>query len=137
MERGASREMLSTFAVGVIVVSLIAFLITATPASGRDDSASDQRGSMTLDEGRPSDSGLAPDDIDIGTPVSIEKLVTETPVDGGGIRVDVAVANHSPSDVVTIHELTDATWGDIGGRGTCEMPQAIDPNEVYRCWFAG
>ena len=78
---------------------------------------------------------------DNDTPSSI--LVTKTadptslPEPGGSASFSVTVKNTSAVDSVTISSLTDDVYGDLDGKGTCDVPQTIAAGATYSCSFRG
>src|SRR5918994_963066 len=66
---------------------------------------------------------------DNDTPSSI--VVTKTanpttlPEPGGNATFDVKIDNTSASDSVTISSLVDDVYGNLDGKGTCDVPQTI------------
>ena len=78
---------------------------------------------------------------DNDTPSSI--LVTKTadptslPEPGGSASFSVTVKNTSAVDSVTITSLTDDVYGDLDGKGTCDVPQTIAAGATYSCSFTG
>ena len=78
---------------------------------------------------------------DNDTPSSI--LVTKTadptslPEPGGNVSFSVSVKNTSAVDSVTISSLTDDVYGDLDGKGTCDVPQTIAAGATYSCAFTG
>ncbi len=62
---------------------------------------------------------------------------TSLPEPGGNATFDVTVKNTSPVDSVTITSLSDDVYGDLDGKGTCDVPQTLAPGASYSCSFTG
>ena len=77
------------------------------------------------------------------TNVASSILVTKTaaptslPEPGGNVSFSVTVKNTSPADSVTITSLTDDVYGDLDGKGTCDVPFTLAPDATYSCSFTG
>jgi len=55
---------------------------------------------------------------------------------GANVGYTVSVKNTSvSSDPVTINSLTDDKFGNLNGKGTCAVPQTIQPGGTYTCTF--
>ena len=63
-------------------------------------------------------------------PVSIQEP-------GGTVTFAVSVKNTSAVDSVTISSLTDDIYGNLDGKGTCDVPQTLAPGASYDCSFTG
>ena len=59
------------------------------------------------------------------------------PEPGGNATFSVTVQNTSVVDAVTISSLTDDVYGDLDGKGTCDVPQTIVAGGSYSCSFSG
>ena len=70
-------------------------------------------------------------------PSSINIVKTATPSDvlepGGVVQFTFTISNDSTVDSVTINSVVDSVLGDLNGRGTCSLPQALAPGGVYTC----
>ena len=62
---------------------------------------------------------------------------TSLPEPGGNATFDVTVKNTSAVDSVTITSLSDDIYGDLDGKGTCDVPQTLAPGASYNCSFSG
>ena len=62
---------------------------------------------------------------------------TSLPEPGGNATFDVTVKNASAVDSVTITSRTDDVYGDLDGKGTCDVPQTIAAGASYSCSFSG
>ena len=62
---------------------------------------------------------------------------TSLPEPGGSATFSVVIQNTSAADSVTISSLTDDVYGDLDGKGTCDVPQTIAPGGSYSCAFTG
>ncbi len=75
----------------------------------------------------------------VNVPPTIEvnksAIPNSVPEPGGSVTFRVEVHNTSASDVVQLVSLLDSVYGDLNGRGTCSLPQSLDPGEVYVCTF--
>jgi uncharacterized repeat protein (TIGR01451 family) len=56
---------------------------------------------------------------------------------GGNATFSVSVQNTSAVDSVTISSLSDDVYGDLDGKGTCDVPKLLAPNATYSCSFTG
>ena len=57
---------------------------------------------------------------------------------GANVGYTVSVKNTSvSSDPVTITSLSDDKFGNLAGKGTCSVPQTIQPGSTYSCTFTG
>jgi uncharacterized repeat protein (TIGR01451 family) len=78
---------------------------------------------------------------DNDTPSSIVVTKTADPVSlpepGGNVAFSVSVKNTSAVDSVTISSLTDDIYGNLDGKGTCDVPQTIAAGATYSCSFTG
>ena len=50
---------------------------------------------------------------------------------------DVSVKNTSAVDSVTISSLSDDVYGNLDGKGTCDVPQTLAAGASYSCSFTG
>ena len=114
-------------------------------ASVTGDAGSSHRDVVTAsvrdDEGH---SASASDDaIVMVTNVPSSIVVTKTadpvslPEPGGDATFSVKVENTSASDAVTISSLMDDIYGNLDGKGTCDVPQTIAAGGSYSCSFQG
>src|SRR5829696_4516360 len=98
-------------------------------ASGKDDDGNDV-----------SDSDDATVTItDVASSITLTKTATPTSIQepGGNATFDVKVDNTSAVDSVTISSLTDDVYGNLDGKGSCDVPQTIAPGASYSCSFTG
>jgi len=77
--------------------------------------------------------------IRVATPtVTVEKVANPTSVvePGGNVTYGVSVVNNG-SIAVVITSLVDDIYGDLNGKGTCSVPQTIQPGaaNAYACSF--
>jgi uncharacterized repeat protein (TIGR01451 family) len=89
--------------------------------------------------------GADVDITDVAPSIDVTKTAdpTSVPEPGGPVQFTVEVKNTSVStDPVTITSLVDDPDGagpaspiDLNGRGTCSVPQTIQPGETYTCKF--
>ena len=109
----------------------------AAPAGYTAAFSSDCNGSIALGETKT----CTVTNSDNDTPSSI--LVTKTadpvsvPEPGGNVSFSVSVKNTSAVDSVTITSLSDNVYGDLDGKGTCDVPQTIAAGATYSCSFSG
>ena len=54
----------------------------------------------------------------------------------GSVSHKVRVHNTFTDRSVTVNGLTDARMGNLGGSGTCALPQVLGPGEMYSCTTA-
>jgi hypothetical protein len=63
---------------------------------------------------------------------------TSVPETGGSVTYTVLVDNTS-AETITLNSLTDNVFGDLHGKGTCSMPQTLQPDgtpgDSYSCTF--
>ena len=67
---------------------------------------------------------------------------TSLPEPGGNATFDVTVKNTSAVDSVTISSLSDDVYGNLDGKGSCDVPQTLAPGGelqllVHRCRVSG
>ena len=62
---------------------------------------------------------------------------TSLPEPGGNATFDVTVENTSAVDSVTITSLSDDVYGNLDGKGSCDVPQTIAAGGSYSCSFTG
>ena len=64
---------------------------------------------------------------------------TSLPEPGGNATFSVSVQNTSATDTVTIGSLIDNVYGDLDGKGTCDVSPAVvlAPGATYSCSFTG
>ena len=97
--------------------------------------------SGTDDDGNPvSDDDDATVSItDVAASIQVTKSASPTslPEPGGSATFSVMVQNTSAVDSVTISSLTDDVYGDLDGKGTCDVPQTLAPGAGYSCSFSG
>ena len=76
---------------------------------------------------------------DTGSSIVVTKTADPTtlPEPGGNATFDVEIENTSAVDSVTISSLTDDIYGNLDGKGTCDVPQTIAAGASYRCSFTG
>jgi hypothetical protein len=73
-------------------------------------------------------------------PPVITVVKTATPLvrnePGGSFTFDVLITN-TGTETVTIDTLTDDVYGNLNGRGTCQVGAVLQPAGTYRCSFNG
>ena len=103
--------------------------VNVVTASGKDDDGNDV-----------SDSDDATVTItDVAAAIQVTKTAdpTSLPEPGGNAGFDVEIKNLSSVDSVTITSLTDNVYGNLDGKGTCDVPQTLAPGASYSCSFTG
>ncbi len=66
---------------------------------------------------------------------TVDPEVKEVP--GGVFTFTVEIKNLSdPNDPVTITSLVDNIHGNLNGKGSCSVPQTIQPGASYKCTFS-
>ena len=72
---------------------------------------------------------------DVPSAIEVVKATStdSVPEPGGEVTFTFTVTNLSAVDTVALNSLTDDTFGDLNGQGTCVLPQALDPGESYSC----
>ena len=107
------------------------------PAGYTGSFSSDCAGSIVLGETKT----CTVTNSDNDTPSSIEVTKTANPTSlpepGGNATFAVEVKNTSAVDSVTITSLTDDVYGDLDGKGTCNVPQTLAAGGSYSCSFTG
>ena len=75
---------------------------------------------------------------DVKPTISVVKTADPTVVDepGGDVTFTVQVTNNSV-EPVTLTDLTDDVYGDLGGQGTCATGGVIAAGGTYSCSFTG
>ncbi len=85
----------------------------------------------------PLEASAQADVVVIGLPPAISVIKTANPnavpAEGGRVVFTFTTTNASEADILTINTLTDSVFGDLDGRGTCEIPQVLQPGESYIC----
>jgi uncharacterized repeat protein (TIGR01451 family) len=56
---------------------------------------------------------------------------------GGTATFSVTVQNLSAVDSVTITSLSDNVYGNLDGKGTCDVPKTLAPGSSFSCSFTG
>ena len=54
---------------------------------------------------------------------------------GGSVTFEFTTTNTSAVDVLTIDAMVDSVFGDLNGRGDCQVPQQLQPGASYSCSF--
>ena len=70
--------------------------------------------------------------------LNLVKIANPTSViePGNNVTFSVTVTNNSnPFDPVTLTTLVDDIYGDLNGKGTCSVPQLVQPGGSYNCEF--
>jgi hypothetical protein len=55
------------------------------------------------------------------------------PPGGGPLTLDVRVDNNSSAEAVVLDSLVDDVYGNLGGQGSCVLPQTIAPHAFFAC----
>ena len=63
---------------------------------------------------------------------SVEPKTVRAP--GGWVTYRVVIRN-TTADIVDIFSLEDNVYGDLNGKGTCHVPQRLNPTDIYECTF--
>jgi len=91
------------------------------------------------DEGNPAsdDDDAVVEFTDVLPTIQVIKTTDPTTVQapGGLVTFTVVVSNESEAEVLTINSLVDSIYGNLDGRGTCDVPQTLDVGESYICQF--
>jgi uncharacterized repeat protein (TIGR01451 family) len=103
--------------------------VNVVTASGKDDDGHDVSDS--------DDATVAITDVAAAIQVTKTANPTSLPEPGGNATFDVAIKNLSAVDSVTISSLTDDVYGNLDGKGTCDVPQILAPGATYSCSFTG
>ncbi|MBA2283727.1 MAG: hypothetical protein H0W25_21170 [Acidimicrobiia bacterium] len=78
---------------------------------------------------------------DVGSSIAVAKEAdtATVPEPGGSATFLVSVTNTSSRDAVTITTLSDDVYGNLDGRGTCDVTPAVTlaPGASYACAFSG
>jgi uncharacterized repeat protein (TIGR01451 family) len=74
---------------------------------------------------------------DVPPAISVEKTANPTSVSelGGNVEFTVKVTNGSEIEVLSLTSLVDDKFGDLDGKGTCDVPQQIAVGGSYTCTF--
>ncbi len=74
---------------------------------------------------------------DVMPAISVEKIADPTSVaePGGDVGYTVKVANGSQVEALHLTSLMDDKFGDLDGKGTCDVPQSIAVGGSYTCTF--
>jgi uncharacterized repeat protein (TIGR01451 family) len=54
---------------------------------------------------------------------------------GRVVTFNIQIDNESEADAVTITALDDSVLGDVGGQGSCQLPQTIQPGSSFQCAY--
>jgi uncharacterized repeat protein (TIGR01451 family) len=75
---------------------------------------------------------------DVAPTIVVEKTAAPLSMNepGGQFLFTVDVTNTS-DEVVTITSLTDDKFGNLAGKGDCELGEDLNPDETYSCTFPG
>ena len=75
----------------------------------------------------------------VGPSISVDKSANPTSIQepGGNVTFTVVVKNTSEFDPITITSLSDDVYGNLDTKGTCSVPQDLDPGDSYTCQFTG
>ncbi len=103
--------------------------VNVVTASGKDDDGNDVSDS--------DDATVTITDVSAAIQVTKTANPTSLPEPGGNATFAVEIKNLSAVDSVTISSLTDDIYGDLDGKGTCDVPQTIAPGGSYSCSFTG
>ena len=97
--------------------------------------------SGTDDDGNPvsgkDDATVAITDLPSSITVTKSANPTSLPEPGGSATFSATVENTSAVDSVTITSLVDDVYGDLDGKGTCDVPQTLAAGASYSCSFSG
>ncbi|MFN8103430.1 MAG: SpaA isopeptide-forming pilin-related protein [Acidimicrobiia bacterium] len=99
--------------------------------------------SGTDDDGQPvsdtDDATVTITDVPSSIQVTKDANPTSLPEPGGNATFNVSVQNTSSVDTVTISTLTDNVYGNLDGKGTCDVspPIVLAPGATYSCAFTG
>jgi uncharacterized protein affecting Mg2+/Co2+ transport len=102
---------------------------TVTATAADDDTPSDTdtaSGTVTVTIGTGSTTGFT---------VTKTASPTSRPVPGGTFTFSIVVSNSTGSSV-TLSTLSDSVYGNLDGRGTCDVPQTISSGSSYSCQFS-
>ena len=103
--------------------------VNVVTASGKDDDGNDVSDS--------DDATVTITDVSAAIQVTKTANPTSLPEPGGNATFAVEIKNLSAVDSVTISSLTDDIYGNLDGKGTCDVPQTIAPGGSYSCSFTG
>jgi hypothetical protein len=96
------------------------------------------------DDDAPSDTDTASDSVTVSisttdstTGFTVTKTASPTSrVAPGGTFTFSIVVNNSTGSSVTLNTLSDSVYGNLDGRGTCDVPQTISSGSSYSCQFS-
>ncbi len=76
------------------------------------------------------------DAVTVSAPLDVELTANPSHLvaPGGNTILTVQVTNNTAADL-TINELIDAISGNLGGVGSCQIPQALSAGESYTCAY--
>ncbi len=81
--------------------------------------------------------------IDVMPNISVTKIANTTSVQepGGDVIFTIVITNESTAESVVLNSLADDIYGDLNGKGTCEVPQTLSAKNTngdsYTCSFTG
>ena len=67
--------------------------------------------------------------------VSLTANPTTVTAPGAPVAFTVHVENTSPADAITLTSLADTLLGNLQGKGSCALPQAMPVGDTYQCTF--
>jgi uncharacterized repeat protein (TIGR01451 family) len=77
--------------------------------------------------------------LGVSPTMQVTKIANPTQVlePGASVSYTVSVKNTSvSSDPLTLNGLSDDKFGNLSGKGTCSVPQTIQPGGTYSCTFS-
>jgi uncharacterized repeat protein (TIGR01451 family) len=98
--------------------------VVATVRDDEDDEATDNDdATVTITDALPA--------------ISVEKTANPTSVAelGGNVTYTVKVTNDSEIEALNLTSLVDDKFGNLDGKGTCDVPQTLAVGESYTCAF--
>ena len=75
--------------------------------------------------------------VDVLPTITVDKNAqpVSIPEPGDTVSFTIRVKN-TGTETVTLTSLVDSVYGDLGGKGSCEIPQTILPGGFYECSFS-
>ena len=91
-------------------------------------------------QGRPVRSQDSADVLVVDAPsrLTLTKTANPTEVDepGGQVIFQVTLRNEGSVDVITVDTMLDSVYGNLNGKGSCILPQTLNPGAEYTCQFS-
>ncbi|HEV3362578.1 MAG TPA: LPXTG cell wall anchor domain-containing protein [Acidimicrobiia bacterium] len=77
--------------------------------------------------------------LNVAPEIVVDKLASpgQIPEPGGTVNFTVTVTNPGTAEALTLSSLNDDVYGNLNGKGDCQVPQTIATGGFYTCTFPG